>query len=178
MAIQRRLEDYEKMALPVLAFLAVNGPAAKQVIARGLKLKEAAVLECCMRLKDAGAIEKRFDGKWMMIYEVRLVPPGAPSVLLASPHTPEPVLQDPSRGVQAPVSATQQVVQVPKLTQRPPSLSNGALDVGRRFSVPPHLPGKGEARFEPPVKRCGVCTKPTPLKYGGQPVCPLCARKA
>jgi len=191
---KRAGEDLNFIAIPILAALA-HRPMNTRELARTLLCSSSSIKKRTKQLEEQGCIVKRVDHKWVPIVAFRMerVPemPAYPQEKVEPGPATGPLLsevlgpvKDAPEGSQEPDSD----VPLPKVgltlppeeqdLYKPPvpykKVSPRATKVSKHFRVPAFLKRKGEAGMGK-LGACG-CGKSTPLKYGTEAVCPLCAR--
>ena len=174
-------KDVNLMAFPILAVLA-SQPKTSRELCHALHMDKRSVYVRTKQLEQQGLIVKRFDKRWVPVvgirmekretpmYATEIVGPGEPTGTTLEEMVKPETRQGSTPTLYAPPDP-------PKVYRPPPppkNVSANALKVSKHFRVPASLGARGEASIGP-LGQC-PCGKPTPLKYGGKPLCPLCAR--
>lgn len=155
--------DLPPLCLPVLAVLA-SRPQTIWQIKKLLMLNPVSIARRLKDLEAAGWVVKRSDNRWQMVVRLK-------------PEPVKPVVPDVPPAHQDAPGTIVQVPEVPefKATHLDPTAGRDS-GLATHFRVPVELIGRGLVGAGT-IAPCTICNKSTPLKYGGQAICPTCARR-
>lgn len=177
-------------ALPVLVALSRRALTTGEV-QKAVQMNGTGTRKYLLALQDAGFIIQRWDKKWVIVVRLAAV---------KVPGTAGEIVYEPAQDAQAPAGATQEgasaptpdpprssaprgVLLPPVVATKLPPKRTGAFQVsaaaklaGERLKVPVWIRHRGEVAMAKGLEACQGCKRPTPLRYGAHPICPICAR--
>ena len=166
--------DYESfIAFPVLIALSHRAMTIRE-ISRTLLISTDTVRRRVRELQATGYIVQRLDRRWVQTTSLQIAgvpqPTSVPGVGIQTP----PVVGTPIEFIPA---HKREEKPKPPPRPKPPKVSTleAAARLAAHFRVPESIEGQGEIGIGA-VTECGACGQSTPLKFGGKPVCSLCAR--
>ena len=136
-------------------------PMTAREISREMRLNRNSVYIHLHNLRDQNLIVKRSDKKWVPIVKLVAQQPGVPESSKKIEQSPEIKVPEPRKKEYS--------------KKIPDWVSPQAKKVALHFRVPAVIHGKEVGIGK--VELCDQCKKPSPLKYGGVTICPLCARR-
>lgn len=164
-------------------------PMNNKEIMRATHLSEDAIRKRTIELESQNIIHRCHNRQWVVnivlwvapVTDIASVTSGE-KVILKTPEIEgeEPL---PERKIPRPPKVEADGEQKPE-EYRPPKtirkVSKEAERLGNRMNIPTYLEGYGELSMGK-LGKCTLCAqknenKPTPFRYGGESVCPLCAR--
>ena len=113
--------------------------------------------------------------------KVVYTPPVEPSPIVESGNVPRNAQEGPQEAHSEAKRTIPTAVPPPPEPKpyRPPKtrqvVSERAEKMSKRMNIPPYLEGRGEVSMGQ-VMKCQLCVRTTPIKYGEDSVCPMCAR--
>lgn len=168
------MKKNDMLGFPVLAALARKPMSAREV-SRNLLMSRSQVYVRLKELEQQNLIIQRArDLKWVPVVSIKYEKPeeGARNLPENAPERPhESRSEDFGR---KPEAAPPDPKPEPYKPSIPVSASPNAARIAKHFRVPAVITGKEASMGK--LERCDQCEKPTPLKYGNVPICPICAR--
>ena len=176
-----RMKDINFVAFPVLAAIYVEAGTVRELSHR-LHLPQTSIRRRIKQLKEQNLIAQRIDKRWIPLVSIRMervpeVPAHPEEKIQPGEPTGPVIIAPPDVEVEEP-EPDETLAPVPTAVTPPLPKRTFKVDPSNKVSAHFRVPGKNEHGIATTgaLAHC-ACGKPTPLKYGGIPICPICARE-